>query len=80
MQKSIQLLLERLGLQKAPEIEVTDEWIVELDGKPIATLSNPRDGEMFWFTWDIQPVAEEIPEDLWSYTNDSKRTFRSLDT
>ena len=76
MQKSIRLLLERFGLRKPPEFELTDEWFVELDGKPVAVLSNPRGDEMFWFTWDVQPVGEEIPKDLWSYKNDGKRTFR----
>ncbi|MHB8863245.1 MAG: hypothetical protein ACYC6N_12615 [Pirellulaceae bacterium] len=76
MQKAIQLLLERLGLRKLAAVELTDEWLVELDGKPVALLFNPRDNDMFWFTWDIGPIGKEIPKDLWSYNNDARRTFR----
>jgi hypothetical protein len=76
MKKVIQLLLERFGLRKSAAVELADEWLVELDGKPVAILSNPRDNDMFWFTWDIGPIEEEIPKDLWSYKNDARRTFR----
>lgn len=76
MKKAIQFLLECFGLRKSTAVELTDEWLVELDGKPVAILSDPRDNDMFWFTWAIGPIEEEIPKDLWSYQNDARRTFR----
>lgn len=59
-------------------ISPDDEWYVELDGKAVAILSNPRDADMFWFTWDIHPASpnQMIPSDLWLYESDTRRGFR----
>ena len=73
----IQSLLKLIGWRQELAISESDEWYVELDGKPVAVLSNPRDADMFWFTWDIRPVDDnEIPNDVWSYASDMRRSFR----
>ena len=73
----IQRLLKRIGFLEDPAISGNDEWYVELDGNPVAVLSNPLDAEMFWYTWEIRPIGgDEIPNDLWSYEADTRRSFR----
>lgn len=67
--------------QKRLSIEPTDRWYVQLDGEPVALLDDPRDSDMFWFTWRISLIeGQEIPADLWNYANDARRTFRHLET
>lgn len=63
------------------EIEAHDRWYVELDERPVAMIANPADADMFWFTWDVLAIdAAPIPEDLWDYSNDARRSFRHVVT
>ena len=62
-------------------IDAKDRWFVELDGAPVAMIANPVDTDMFWFTWDVLPLeSTPVPEDLWNYVNDARRSFRHIDT
>ena len=62
-------------------ISESDRWYVQLDGRPVAIIENPIDADMFWFTWDVVQFGETpIPADLWEYSNDSRRSFRHLET
>jgi hypothetical protein len=58
-------------------VEETDRWFVELDGHAVAMIANPVDADMFWYTWELTPLeGTPIPDDLWDYENDSRRSFR----
>ena len=68
--------------RRAPStVEETDRWLVELDGQAVAMIANPADSDMFWYTWDVTPLEGiPIPDDLWDYKNDARRSFRHVVT
>ncbi|WP_166827368.1 hypothetical protein [Thalassoroseus pseudoceratinae] len=64
-----------------PAVDEFDEWFVLIDGTPVALLKNPEDADMFWFTWEVVEVdGRLVPEDLWDYSNDKRRSFRHVRT
>ena len=62
-------------------VDIADQWYVLLDGGPVAVLDNPKDAEMFWFTWDVHKIdGLSIPSNLWEHSVDSRRSFRHVET
>lgn len=61
----------------------SDGWDVLIDGRPVAFLDRPHFEEMFWFSWRITPVTDDIElagrllsEQFWT-ENYSRWNFRS---
>jgi hypothetical protein len=38
------------------------EWYVDVDEKPVALLSDPNYYDMFWFSWAVKPLTENLKE------------------
>jgi hypothetical protein len=36
-----------------------DEWLVEVDGRPVALLMDPQETDMFRTSYKIKPLAED---------------------
>ncbi|MBI1248634.1 hypothetical protein GC197_12440 [bacterium] len=67
--------------KNAEPVEPSDCWYVEVDDKPVALIANPADEEMFWITWDLHELdGKPVPEDLWDYSMDGRRSFRHVAT
>lgn len=42
-----------------PVLNSDSEWIVEIEGRPVALLSHPKWAEMFWTSYEITPLTED---------------------
>ena len=62
-------------------VDDSDEWFVLLDDAAVAIVRNPEFAEMFWLTWEVNEIeSQPIPDDLWDYANDTRRSFRHAKT
>ena len=39
-----------------------DEWVVELSGRRVAILTDPQFYDMFWESFEIEPVVSDFAE------------------
>lgn len=42
-----------------PLLNSDSEWIVEIEGSPVALLSEPKWAEMFWTSYQMTPLTED---------------------
>ena len=42
-----------------PILNSDSEWLVEMEGRPVALLSDPRWFDMFWTTYRMTPLIED---------------------
>lgn len=68
----------------APDDESSPVWVVEIDGREIGELHNPRLYEMFYDTYDMEPYSAEgrslmFDPDIW-YLGEHKLRFRKKDS
>ncbi|MBI2808043.1 MAG: hypothetical protein HYX68_23915 [Planctomycetes bacterium] len=62
--------------------ELTARWIVELDGRAVAILTDPQLFEMFWVSLNLQTLTDDASERLRISTDrgwwlNSKLTLRN---
>jgi len=51
-----------------PILDSNSEWIVEIEGRPVALLADPKSVEMFWTSYQMTPLTDE-PETLFKLTD-----------
>jgi len=42
-----------------PILTSDSEWIIEIEGRPVALLSDPKQAEMFWNSYRMTPLTDE---------------------
>lgn len=65
-------------------VETGGGWFIERDGRKVALLTDPQFVDMFWYAWQIEPLAEGQVEpaellspEFWDFTHLPRTVFRS---